>query len=222
MKFSGGGLFPAFSIERAVRGMCYKCRMFRQLRRLYHWVLHWADTPYGLPALCVLAFAESSVFPLPPDPLLIALAIGRPKKAFRFAFYCTIFSVLGGMLGYAIGLFFIDTIGMPILEFYGAVGKYETIKSLYGQYNAWAVSVAGFTPLPYKVFTIAAGAFRINFPVFVLASFVSRGLRFMILSALVWKFGAVIKEYLEKYFEVLTITFTILLVGGFLLVKSLL
>ncbi len=193
--------------------------MFKPLRRLYDWVIHWADTPYGLPALCVLAFVESSFFPIPPDPLLLALAVGRPDRALRFAFACTLFSVLGGMLGYAIGLFLLDSIGIRILEFYGVMDKYAVIQSLYRDYDAWAVAIAGFSPLPYKVFTIAAGAFKISFPVFVLASLFSRGIRFYLEAGLVWKFGPQIKSFIDRYFTLVTVAFVVCLVGGFALLK---
>lgn len=189
--------------------------MFRPIRRLYDWVLHWADTPYGLPALCILSFTEASFFPIPPDPLLLALSIGKPEKALRYGFYCTLFTVLGGILGYAIGLFLMESIGYRVLEFYGAMGKYDVIQEFYRNYDAWAVGIAGFSPLPYKVFTIAAGAFKINFPIFVLASAVSRGLRFYIEAGLVWKFGPSIKTFIDRYFNILTIVFVLMTVGGF-------
>jgi membrane protein YqaA with SNARE-associated domain len=193
----------------------------RYLRKLYDWVLHWADTRYALPALFLLAFAESSFFPVPPDVLLITLALGIPKKSFRYAFICTAGSVLGGILGYIIGLALIDTLGMPILRFYGALDKYEYIQELYMQYDAWAVGLAGFTPIPYKVFTIAAGAFKIDFPVFVMASIAGRAGRFFLVSALIYFFGAQIKTFIDRYFNFLTIIFFVLLVLGFFAVKYL-
>jgi len=196
--------------------------MFRPIRRMYDWVLHWADTPYGLPALCVIAFVESSFFPIPPDPLLIALAIGLPAMGIRYGLYCTLFSVLGGILGYGIGMFLMESVGFRILEVYGVMDKYEIIKELYQKYDAWAVGLAGLTPLPYKVFTIAAGAFEINFVVFVLASIASRGFRFVLIGALIWKFGGGIRDFIDKYFEAVTVAFAVLLVGGFFLVKVLL
>ena len=121
------------------------------LKRLYNWVLHWAETPYGTWALFLLAFAESSVFPIPPDVLLIALAISIPKKSFKYALVCSAGSVLGGGLGYLIGLQFMEFIGQPIIDFYGVGDKYHYIEQLYNRYDAWAVGVAGFTPIPYKV-----------------------------------------------------------------------
>ncbi len=136
------------------------------LRRLYDWVLHWAETPYGTWALFLLAFCESSFFPIPPDILLIALAVAAPKKSIRYALVCSVGSVLGGCFGYLIGWRFMETIGNKIILFYDFGDKFNYIKNLYQSYDAWAVGVAGFTPIPYKVFTISAGAFGINFPVF--------------------------------------------------------
>ncbi len=191
----------------------------RYLKRLYDWVLHWAETPYAVPALFILAFTESSFFPIPPDVLLITLAIAIPRRSFKYAAICTIGSVLGGMFGYFIGLKLIDTIGMPIITFYGAVDKYEYIQSLYMKYDAWAVGIAGFTPIPYKVFTIAAGAFKINFPVFVFASMGGRAGRFFLVAALIYKFGPPIKEFIDKYFNLLTFVFFALLILGFVVIK---
>ena len=188
-------------------------------RRMYDWVLHWAETPYGVPALFVLAFAESSFFPVPPDVLLIALAIGVPKRAFRFSGICTLGSVFGGMLGFLIGFAFFEIVGMPILQFYGAVDKFEYVRELYLQYDAWFVAVAGFTPIPYKVFTIAAGAFGMNFPLFVLVSALSRGARFYIVGGLIWKFGKPIKSFIDTYFNLLSLLFFVLLVLGFVVLK---
>ena len=189
------------------------------LRKLYDWVLHWAETPYGSWALFILAFAESSFFPVPPDVLLIALAISIPAKAFRYALICSAGSVLGGIAGYVIGYQFMDLIGFRILNFYGLMEKYDIISDLYGRYNAWAVGIAGFTPVPYKVFTISAGAFKINFPVFLMASVVSRSARFFLVGWLIYKFGAGIKSFIDRYFNILAVVFTILLIGGFILIK---
>lgn len=194
----------------------------RLLRRLYDWVLHWADTPYGVPALLLLAFAESSFFPIPPDVLLITLALGIPRRAFGYAAVCTIGSVCGGALGYMMGFAFIETLGMPILNFYGVMDQYAYMQSLYMKYDAWAVVMAGFTPIPYKVFTISAGAFKISFPVFVFASLVGRAGRFFLVAALIYCFGSPIKGFVDKYFNLLTILFFVLLVLGFVLVKYLL
>ncbi len=189
------------------------------LKRAYDWVLSWAHTPYGVPALFILAFSESSFFPIPPDVLLIALALSRPSKAFTFAAICSIGSIFGGIFGYAIGFYFMELVGEQIIALYGLTGKYEYIQELYRNYDAWAVGIAGFTPIPYKAFTITAGAFKINFPVFVGASLVSRSLRFFIVSALIYKYGKPIKNFIERYFNILSLFFVLILVGGFILLK---
>jgi membrane protein YqaA with SNARE-associated domain len=192
------------------------------LRRLYDWVLHWADTPYGTWALFLLAFCESSFFPLPPDILLIALAVAAPKKSIKYALFCSIGSVLGGCFGYLIGWRFMETIGNKIILFYDFGDKFNYIKVLYQNYDAWAVGVAGFTPIPYKVFTISAGAFRINFPVFLFASLVSRSARFFLVGGLIYRFGPRIQSFIEKYFNILAIAFSVLLIAGFVAIKYLL
>lgn len=189
------------------------------MRRLYDWILHFAETPWGTWALFLLAFAESSFFPIPPDVLLIAMALAVPAGAFRYAAVCTAGSVLGGMLGYFIGYGFMEAVGFRILDFYGLKAKFDVIGDLYNRYSAWAVGIAGFTPVPYKVFTIAGGAFRIDFTMFVLVSLVSRGARFFLVSFLFYRFGEGIKTFIDRYFNILTILFMILLVGGFILVR---
>jgi len=190
------------------------------LRRLYSWVLHWAETPYGSWALFVLAFSESSFFPVPPDVLLIALAVSIPKKSFKYALICTAGSLIGGCLGYLIGWQFMITVGEKIIQFYGLTHKMQYIKDLYIQYDAWAIGIAGFTPIPYKVFTISAGAFDINFTVFLVASAVSRGARFFLVGGLIYMFGPRIKIFINRYFNILAIAFVILLVAGFVIIKS--
>jgi len=189
------------------------------LRRLYSWVLHWAETPYGTWALFVLAFCESSFFPIPPDLLLIALAVSIPKRSLYYALVCSAGSVLGGCLGYLIGWQFMVGIGEKIISFYGLTEKVEYIQSLYMQYDALAIGIAGFTPIPYKVFTISAGAFDINFTVFVIASAVSRAARFFLIGWLIYRFGTGIQAFIEKYFNTLAVAFTVLLVAGFVIIK---
>jgi membrane protein YqaA with SNARE-associated domain len=191
------------------------------LRKIYDWVLHWADTPYGSWALFILAFSESSFFPIAPDVLLIALAVAKPQRAFHYALICSIGSVLGGCLGYLIGWQFMASVGGKIVELYGLGNKMQQIESLYNQYDAWAVGIAGFTPIPYKVFTIAAGVFKINFFVFMLASLVSRSTRFFIVGSLIYLFGPKIQKFIDRYFNILAVVFTILLVVGFVLIKHL-
>jgi len=196
-----------------------KSKSRNPIRRLYDWVLHWAYTPYGIWALIIDSFAESSFFPVPPDALLIPLSLSRPKKAMWYATLCTAFSVLGGIFGYIIGLWFMDIVGMKLLQIYGATKQFEQIALLYNQYSGIAVAIAGFTPIPYKIFTIAAGACRINFTVFLIASILSRGARFFLVAGLMMIFGEKIKRLVDKYFNLLTIVFVVLLAGGFLIIK---
>jgi membrane protein YqaA with SNARE-associated domain len=189
------------------------------LSRLYGWVLHWAKTSYGTWALFILAFSESSFFPIPPDVLLIALSVVLPKKSLRYALVCSVGSILGGCFGYLIGWQFMATVGDAIIRFYGLIEKYEYIQQLYSLYDAWVVGIAGFTPIPYKVFTITAGAFRINFVVFLVASAVSRSARFFIVGGLIYLFGPKIELFIERYFNPLAIAFVILLILGFVVIK---
>ena len=189
------------------------------LRRLYNWVLHWAKTPYGSWALFVLAFCESSFFPIPPDILLIALSVSIPKKSFKYALICTAGSLIGGCVGYLIGWQFMISVGEKIIQLYGLTHKMQYIKDLYMQYDAWAIGIAGFTPIPYKVFTISAGAFDINFTVFLIASAASRAARFFLVGGLIYIFGPKIQAFIDKYFNILAIGFVVLLVAGFAIIK---
>jgi len=198
------------------------------LKQMYNWVLKWAETPYGPLALFILAFVESIFFPIPPDVLLIALALGSSAKAFRFALNCTIGSVSGAFVGYAIGHFaWITSSG----EFTGfanfffnnipgfSVGLFNSIKALFVEWDFWIIFTAGFTPIPYKVFTITSGVFDINIIMFFIASLISRGARFFLVAFLIWKFGPSIKRFIEKYFNMLAMGFTVVLIGGFVAIK---
>lgn len=189
------------------------------VKRLYDWVIAWAEHPNASTALFILAFAESSFFPIPPDVLLITLAIAMPQKSFRWAWIAVAGSVTGGMAGYLLGLNFMTFIGDRILDFYHLGAKYGEVQELYRKYDAWAVAMGGFTPLPYKLFTITAGAFRLNFITFVIASAISRAGRFFLVAAFIYFFGPQVRYFLEKYFNLLTIIFTILLIGGFIIIK---
>ncbi|MBU1054791.1 MAG: DedA family protein [Proteobacteria bacterium] len=192
------------------------------LRRVYDWVLSWANTPYGPWALFILAFAESSFFPIPPDVLLIALAIAIPKKSFKYALVCSAGSILGGCFGYLVGWQFMEAIGGKIINFYGFADQFNYVRELFTKYDAWAIGVAGFTPIPYKVFTISAGAFNINFIVFFIASLISRSARFFLVGGLIYYFGPKIKDFIDKYFDALAVGFTVLLIAGFIVIKYLL
>ena len=189
------------------------------IRQIYDRSLLWVQSPSGVWALFFIAVAESSFFPIPPDVFLMVLCLAVPAKSFRYAAICAAGSVLGGMLGYGLGMGFMDTIGVKILAWYGLQDKYEVVQNLYRQYDALAVGAAGFTPLPYKLFTITAGAFKINFVTFVLVSIVSRSARFFLVAAFIFKFGAPVRHFIDRYFNLLTIIFFILLIGGFLVVR---
>lgn len=195
------------------------------VKKLYDWVLSWSESPYGGVALFILAFAEASFFPIPPDVLLIALCIGTVAKSFRFATICLAGSVLGALAGYAIGHYAWVTadgsytaLAEWCYEHVFSVEKFNEVKGLYDKWDFWVVFTAGFTPIPYKLFTISGGLFSINLPMFVVASIVSRGLRFFLIAGLIWKFGPTIKTFIDKYFNWLAIAFTVLLIGAFWLV----
>ena len=191
------------------------------VRRLYDWVLHWAQTPYGAPALFGLALAESSFFPIPPDPLLIALCLGAPGLSLRLAANATVASVLGGMLGYGIGAGAWHLMEGWFFAYVPGVSpeSFARVQGLYDSYDFWAVFLAGLTPIPYKVFTLSAGVFSINFPVFVIASVLSRGLRFFLLAGLIFYFGQPITRFIDRYFNLLAWAFGLLLVGGFVVLE---
>lgn len=189
--------------------------VFHPLRRLYEWVLTLAEHPHAPAALFLLAFAEASFFPIPPDVLLIALALGAPKRAFRLAAITTVGSLLGGLFGYVIGYGLMASVGQPILDFYHLHAQFARIREWYLRYDVWAVGVAGFTPIPYKVFTIAAGAFEMDPWRFGLAVVFSRGARFFLVAWLIHHYGTPIKGFIDRYFNFLTVAFTVLLVGFF-------
>jgi len=184
------------------------------LSQLLQWVEAFAATAYGGWALFGLAFLESSIFPVPPDVLLIALCLGRPDLSFWFAAICAVGSVLGGIAGYALGYFG----GRPLLLKMFDTGKVRAVERYYDKYNAWATGIAGLTPLPYKLFTISGGAFAINFKVFLVVSAISRTARFMMVAGLIYVLGETAKTFIEKYLNVLTIAFVVLLVLGFWLI----
>lgn len=193
------------------------------VRRLYDWVLHWADTPYAVPALFLLSFAESSFFPIPPDVLLIALCIGEVQKSYRFALWCSIASVLGGIAGYGIGMFLweIEAVQQFFYTWVPGVNAKSVAKvsSLYEQYNFWVVFVAAFTPIPYKVITILAGVCAIHFPMFVLASAIGRSARFFLVAWLFRKYGPTIKDFIERRFALVTIAIAVVGILGFVALK---
>jgi membrane protein YqaA with SNARE-associated domain len=194
-------------------------KIFDYIRRMKAWVESYAERPHAEWALFWIAFMESSFFPIPPDVLLVAMAVMVPKKAFRYAVICTAGSVLGGVLGYFIGWAFFETIGNAILNFYGAMGHYENVRVLYSEHAFVAILSAAFTPIPYKVFTIAAGTFEIPLLTLITASIIGRAGRFFLVASLFYFFGAPIKKFIDKYFEILTVAFLVLLIGGFVVIR---
>lgn len=191
------------------------------MRSLYDWMMRQAASERAPTALFWVSFIESSVFPIPPDVMLIPMAIANRLKAWWYATIATIGSVLGGLLGYAIGYFLFDLVGQPILSFYGYGEKFEQFAAQYNEYGAWIVFMAGLTPFPFKVITIASGTTEMNILVFVLASIVGRASRFFAVAALLYFFGQPIRAFIERYFGILTVLFFVLLVGGFAAVKFL-
>ncbi len=191
------------------------------LQRLYNRCMEWIQTPAGVWVLFCIAVAESSFFPIPPDVFLIALCVALPGRSFRYAAICSLGSVLGGALGYGLGLGFMDTLGQRILDLYGLQDKYLVVQDLYQHYDAWAVGAAGFTPLPYKLFTITAGAFKIDFATFMVVSILARSARFFLVAALIYRFGPAVQQFIDRYFNILSVVFLLLLIGGFVLAKML-
>ncbi len=186
------------------------------LRRLYDWTMKQAGHRHALPAVAGISFIESSVFPIPPDVLIIPMVLAERTKAWLIATVCTIASVAGGLLGYAIGYFLFEQLGQPILAFYGYTEQFQEFRGFYQEWGFWFVAAAGFTPFPYKVITIASGVLTLNPVVFVLASVASRGGRFFILCGLLWYFGPPIRMFIERHLALLTVLFFVLLFGGFL------
>ena len=201
--------------------------MFKLLRKLYDWVLHWAKTPYGPIALFILSFSEASFFPIPPDVLLIALALGRRRLSYKFALICSIASVIGAVGGYGIGYYlWWDGDGYNEIAhfFFNHIPGFNEavfldIKTKYDFYGLIITFTAGFTPIPFKVFTISAGAFNISFPLFLAASTISRSARFFLVSFLICKYGEKINYFIDRYFNLLSIIFVIILVGSYFLIN---
>ncbi len=183
------------------------------------WLL--AESKGARRTLATVSFTESIFFPLPPDLLLIPMALANRKQAFRLAAICLVSSLLGGILGYYVGYFFMDLLGMPIIRFYGFDDKYLVIKEWYDTYDAWAVAAAGLTPIPYKLCTLTAGAFRIDLPVFIVASTLSRGVRFFTIAGLIYLFGDRARFFLEKRFDLILLGTLILCVAGFVAIAFL-
>ncbi len=193
----------------------------KMVRSIYDWMLDMSASPHAMWFLALVAFAESSFFPIPPDIMLIPMILALPNKAWKIAGLATVSSVVGGFFGYGIGVFFFDLIAKPILTFYGYMQQFDVFKDYYHQWGAWIVFGAGITPFPYKVITIASGVVRLDLLTFALASLVARGMRFYLVAWLLKKYGAPMKVFIEKNLGMLSVLFLILLIGGFVAIKYL-
>jgi membrane protein YqaA with SNARE-associated domain len=189
------------------------------IRRLYDWTMGLAQTPHAMWALAVVAFIESSFFPIPPDVLMIPMIIATPHRAFRIALVATTASVLGGLFGYFIGYALFELIGQPIFDFYGKADAVAAFSERFNAYGAWAVLVAGVTPFPFKVITIMSGVTALSLPVFVFSAIIARALRFFLIAALLWRYGTPIRDFIERRLGLMFTLFCVLLVGGFAVLK---
>ena len=189
------------------------------IRRLYDWTMSLSRSPHALWALAIVSFVESSVFPIPPDVLMIPMIIARPRRAFLIAGIATLASVLGALLGYYIGAALFETVGRPVLDLYGKAADFDAFAVTYNEWGAWAVLIAGITPFPFKVITIASGVTGLSLPVFVIASLIARAFRFFLVAALLWRFGAPIEGFIERRLGLVFSLFCVLLVGGFAILK---
>jgi len=200
------------------------------LKNLYIWVLSWSNSRWGAFALFFLAFIESSFFPIPPDVLLFALCLGSRSKSIYYVIVCSLGSALGGIFGYSIGYFLWWNSAQEFSQFanffFNTIPGFSAeiffdIKQKYEEWNFWVIFVSGFTPIPFKVFTVSAGAFNINFNLFLIASLIARSARFLIIGGLIWRFGEPIRSFIDKYFNILAFLFSFLLIGSFFIIKYL-
>ena len=191
------------------------------LRKLYNWTLIKSAHPKAIWFLSLISFAESSFFPIPPDIILIPMIMAKKAKAFFYAFVCTLSSVLGGIVGYLIGYYLFNSLGILILNYYGLADQFINFEQYYRQYGIWIVLGAGFTPFPFKFITIASGVFGFNFFLFIIIATVARGLRFYLVALLLKIFGRVMDNIIDKYFNILTSLFFILLIGSIVILKIL-
>lgn len=191
------------------------------IRTVYDGMLALSSSPRAMLFLFIVAFAESSFFPIPPDIMIIPMVLATPNKAWRIAGLATVASVVGGYFGYGIGVFLFDQIAKPLLSFYGYLHQFDVFKDYYHQWGAWIVFGAGITPFPYKVITIASGVVGLNLVTFTIASILARGMRFYLIAWLLKKWGAPMKEFIEKNLGILSVLFLVLLIGGFVLIKYL-
>ena len=191
------------------------------LRRMYDWTMAQAARPNALRVLGVVSFAESSFFPIPPDAMILPMVLARPDRAWTIALVATVTSVLGGIAGYAIGYYLLETLGQWVIDLYGMQAGFEQYRHWYAEYGLWLILIKGLTPIPYKLVTIASGAAAFDFWIFVFASILTRGARFFLVAALLKYFGPPIREFVERRLTLVTTIFVVGLVGGFVVVKYL-
>ena len=189
------------------------------MKSLYDWTMRLMGGRGAIVALCLLSFAESSFFPIPPDVLMIPLILKQREKAFRIAFLCTLFSVIGGAFGYLIGRGLYDVVAAPVLNYLGGMQQFEAVKQAYIHYGPWIVLGAGITPFPYKLITIASGVMHMNFALFMIISLIGRGIRFFLVAWALYKWGQPVRRYIEKNLSWLSILLFIVIIGAFFLVK---
>ena len=189
------------------------------LTDLYNWTMRLADHPRALWVLALVSFVESSFFPIPPDVMMIPMILARPSKAFLIASVALVASVLGGLLGYAIGAFAFEQIGQPILTSLGKADAMAEFNTRFNDFGFWAVLGAGITPFPFKVITVMSGWTAMPLSVFIPTAIIARAFRFFLVAALLWKFGAPIRDFIEKRLGLMTTLFFLLLIGGFFLVR---
>jgi len=205
--------------HRVVQGMHFYS--LGLMKRLYLWVLSWADSKYSPLALCILAFTESSFFPIPPDTLQLALSISKPKRSYWYAFLASIFSVLGGILGYFIGVFLFESVGKVIIQAFGYQAQFQQVGLLYQSHAFLAITAAAFTPIPYKVFTIAAGVWKISLATLIAASVVGRSGRFFLVATFTYFMGERVRTLVDKYFNWLSVVLFLLVIMGYAAIKYL-
>ena len=217
-------------LDGAIAGQRLRCYTRRplnlvscpMLRRLYAWIIDLSGRPYASSALAAVAFAESSFFPVPPDAMLVPMALSRPERAWRLAWVCTVASVAGAVAGYAIGYYLYETIGGRIIAFYGHQQDFAAFQSAYAEWGLWIILIKGLTPIPFKLVTIASGVAAFDLPTFVLACLVTRGARFFLVAMILNRFGEPIREFLEKYLTLAATLLIVLVVGGILASRYLL
>lgn len=193
--------------------------LMKLIRKMYDWTIRLSETKQATWALAAIAFIESSVFPIPPDLLLIPMCIAERKKSFFYATICTVSSVLGGLAGYAIGYYAFETWGHKILDFYGLLKGFDDMKVRYDEYGGWIILAKGMTPIPFKILTILSGVLHLDLHVFILSSIGARAMRFYLVAGLLWKYGEPVRHFIEKHLGWVTLGFLILLIGGFVAIK---